>query len=164
METFEGLNFTVTGTILQVSEAEISAVEASLHCRFPSDYRRFITKYGTGFFCDFPIRIFSPESILASTAEDQQRLRDYWFWEKSAEVLTQQDAVRSIACFDSGSGDDIRFLPEDASTLFVLSHDDESITRCSSFRDLVRLYDSNSDLHVYEFQGHLPPDAIRRSA
>jgi hypothetical protein len=151
METFDTIQFTVTGLARPVSESEVLAAEKSLHCKFPADYRRFIQKYGAGYFRQLPVRVFSPQEIVASTPEDQQRLRDYWFWEESAGVLTQQEGVRSIACFDTDIGHDIRFLPEDASALFVFSHDDESITRCDGFREVARLLDPDHKLHIYEF-------------
>jgi hypothetical protein len=151
METFDTIKFTVTGSARPVSELDVLAAEEGLHCKFPSDYRRFIQKYGAGYFDQLPVRVFSPEQILASTPADQQRLREYWFWEESASVLTQQEGVRSIACFDTDIGHDIRFLPGDASALFVLSRYDESITRCCGLADIVRLLDPDHHLHVYEF-------------
>lgn len=154
METFETIKFSVIGSPQPVRESDVVAAEEALHCTFPPDYRRFIQKYGAGHFRQLPVRVFSPKRILATTAEDQQRLRDYWFWDESAKILTQQDGARSIACFDTDIGHDIRFLPEDASALFVLSHDDESITRCSGFADIVRLFDPDYDSHVYEFHPH----------
>lgn len=151
MEIFEEIKFVLIGTVRPVSEADILAAERGLGCKFPSDYRQFIQKYGAGYFSQLPVRVFSPRQILDRTNEDQNRLRDYWFWKKSKDVLTHQDGIRSIACFDTDIGHDIRFLPEDPSILFVLSHDDESITRCTGFRDIVRLFDPGFSQHVYEF-------------
>jgi len=154
METFDTIRFTLIGFARPVSESDVLAAEESLRCKFPSDYRRFIQKYGAGYFRQLPVRVFSPQQILASTPGDQQRLIEYWFWEESANVLTQQDGVRSIACFDTDIGHDIRFLPAEASALFVLSRDEESITRCSGFTDVVRLLDPDYASHVYEFHTH----------
>lgn len=154
METFETIKFTVIGSPRPVPESDVVVAERRLHCTFPSDYRRFVQKYGAGYFRRLPVRVFSPKQILETTPEDQQRLREYWFWEESEKILTQQDGVRSIACFDTDIGHDIRFLPEDASALFVFSHDDESITRCRGFADIVRFFDPDYDSHVYEFHPH----------
>ncbi|MDB5441185.1 MAG: hypothetical protein JWM33_3612 [Caulobacteraceae bacterium] len=151
METFDAIKFTVSGSARPVSELDVLAAEASLHCKFPSDYRRFIQKYGAGYFRRLPVRVFSPQQIVASTPADQQRLREHWFWEESADILTQQAGVRSVACFDTDIGHDIRFLPQDASALFVLSRYDGSITRCCGFADIVRLLDPDYHSCVYEF-------------
>jgi len=80
METFETIRFTVIGFPHPVPESDVVAAEKRLHCTFPSDYRRFIQSYGAGYFRQLPVKVFSPKQILASTAEDQQRLKDYWFW------------------------------------------------------------------------------------
>lgn len=152
METFDGIKFTIHGSVEPVPESEVVAAEESLNCKFPSDYRRFVMKYGAGFFLRLPIVIFPPKKIAACTEADQQRLRDHWFWDGSDEVLSQEDGVRSIACFDTDIGHDIRFLPENNSVMFVFSHDDDTITRCGCFKDIVRLLDPGCDSHVYEFR------------
>ncbi len=152
METFDGIKFTVNGSAEPVPEAEVVAAEESLNCKFPPDYRRFVMKYGAGFFLRLPIVIFPPKKILASTEADQQRLRDHWFWDESAAGLSQEEGVRSIACFDTDIGHDIRFLPEDDSVMFVFSHDDDTIKRCGCFKDIVRLLDPDCESQVYEFR------------
>jgi hypothetical protein len=152
METFDIIKFHVNGTTHPVPESEILAVEKSLGCKFPPDYRRFVQKYGPGYFRPLPVEVPSPRQILASVAETQQRLEDYWFWDESPDILTKEDAVRSIACFDTDIGHDIRFLPEDPWTLFVLWHEEETITRCRGFGDIVRLFDPDYESQVYEFR------------
>jgi len=152
METFDGIKFTVKGSAKPVPESEVAAAEEGLSCRFPPDYRRFVMKYGAGFFLRLPIVIFPPRKIAASTEADQHRLRDHWFWDGADEVLSQEDGVRTIACFDTDIGVDIRFLPEDASVMFVFSHDDDTITRCGSFKEIVRLLDPDCKSHIYEFR------------
>src|SRR5215470_9361352 len=109
MERFEGIKLLVVGSARPVPESEVAAAEERLKCRFPSDYRHFVTRFGPGYFSVLPLRVFSPAQVLASTPEDQQRLTEYWFWEESADVLTHRDGVRSIACFDTDVGHDIRF-------------------------------------------------------
>lgn len=151
METFDTIRFTVKGSARPVSKSDVLSAEESLGCKFPRDYCHFIQKYGAGYFRQLPVRVFSPDQILASTPADQQRLRDYWFWDDSASVLTRQEGVSSIACFDTDIGHDIRFLPRDASALFVLSRYDESITRCCGFADMVRLLDPHYESRVYQF-------------
>ena len=154
METFAGIQFALIGPARPVSESDILAAEERLFCKFPADYHRIVRKYGAGYFRGLPVQVFSPRQILNSTPEVQQRFREYWFWEESADVLTQQDAARSIGSFDTDIGHDIRFLPEDPSVLFLLSHDDGSITRCGGFADLVRLLERDYDWRDYEFHAY----------
>lgn len=155
--TFETIKFTVVGLTKPVSEQELAEVERKLNCRFPATYRHFVQKYGPGYFSDLCVRVFSPESILFCTKGDQQRLQEFWFWPGSATVLSQKDGVRSVACFDTNIGHDIRFLPEEPSTMFVLSRDEDRITRCHNFADIVRLVSPDCDSRVYEFHPHSSP-------
>jgi hypothetical protein len=152
METFDIIKFRVNGTTHPVPESEILAAEKSLRCKFPDEYRRFVQKYGPGIFRPLPVQVFSPQQILRFTPENRQRLEEYWFWDESPEILTKEDALRSIACFDTDIGHDIRFLPEDPSTFFVLWHEEETIARCDGFAGIVRLLDPDYESQVYDFK------------
>jgi hypothetical protein len=157
MPEFMNLSFNLDGPCHPVTEAELLAAEAKLSCRFPQDYRDFIRAFGAGWFDLISLRVFSPSYIVKTTERDQQRLRQYWFWNDSPDVWTQAQACRSVACFDSPSGHDIRFSPEDPSALYVLVHDVSTIKRVGSFAELVdflrtfeRSYEDDEDAPTYE--------------
>lgn len=139
MSDFKNLSFEVSGPSHPVPDSELLEAEATLGCRFPEDYRDFIRAFGAGCFDLVSLRVFSPAHIVKTTEADRERFREYWFWDASPEVWTQAQACRSIACFDSGGGHDIRFSPDDPSAIYLLPHGDPWIKRVTSFAELVDL-------------------------
>lgn len=133
---FHSLQIEVINTIHPVPIEEVEAVERTLGARFPIGYRDFVTRFGTGEFMDVPLMVLGPADVLARHDQDQKRLAEYWFWDESSDILSQKDAITSIACFDGSSGDDIRFLPGSEDTYFLLPHEDGVARRCTGIRSL----------------------------
>src|SRR5882724_6559668 len=118
MRTLAGITFEVVGRSKPVPLEELERCERQLGCIFPECYREFITQVGAGYFEDIPIRVSTPQRIVESTNEDRERLKEYWFWDESAAVLSQERGVASIECFDTDIGHDLRFLPSDPSRIY----------------------------------------------
>jgi len=110
---------------------EVDAVEAELDVVFPEGYREFVTTLGLGQYCNF-IRIDMPSRILSEYEEHQRSLNEYWFWDLSKDVLSQERAMESIKIGDTDHGDVIIFHPENNRELFVLPRDDDLLHRIGS--------------------------------
>jgi hypothetical protein len=135
--SFHGVNFEVSRPLRPIGSAELESAEAALGCRFPSDYREFVLRFGAGEFDELTLRVFSPSQIVRMTPEDRDRFSQYWFWVDSPEVWTKEKAIESIACFDGSCGDDIRFHPSDPQTMYLLPHEKTVIYRFTSFADII---------------------------
>jgi hypothetical protein len=138
VHSFNGIDFEVTKPLRPVGVSELHYAERALGCRFPSDYREFVLRFGSGEFEELTLQVFSPSQIIQITPGDRTRLSEYWFWADSSAVWTQDRAIESIACFDGSCGDDIRFHPADPSTMYLLPHEDTLIHKFTSFPDIVR--------------------------
>lgn len=138
IHSFNGISIEVTSPLSPVGVAELESAERTLGCRFPSDYREFVLRFGSGEFERLALRVFSPSEIVQMTPTDRARFSEYWFWVDSPDVWTQERAVESIACFDGSCGDDIRFHPAESQTMYLLPHGDTVIHKFTSFADIVR--------------------------
>ncbi len=138
VHSFNGINFEATIPLRPVEVAELEFVERVLGCRFPSDYREFVLRFGSGELEELTLRVFSPSQIVQMTPDDRARSSEHWFWVDSPDVWTRERAVESIACFDGSSGDDIRFHPADSESMYLLPHEDTVIHKFTSFADIVR--------------------------
>jgi hypothetical protein len=135
--SFRKLRFETSRPLHPIAVGELESVEQALRCRFPSDYRDFVLRFGSGEFDQISLCVQRPSEILQRTDEDRARLAKYWFWDHSPDVWSQARAVESIACFDGTSGDDIRFHPSDLHSMYLLPHEDNFIIRFTSFADIV---------------------------
>ena len=110
---FMGIALLPDSLLSPVSIEELEMVEAQLEFTFPKAYRDFVVKLGCGETA-FHLRVFHPHDILESYMDEtQERLSEHWFWDKSPNVLTQNQAVECVPFFDSSDGDDIIFHPSD---------------------------------------------------
>ncbi len=86
---FQGITFIPDSPPSPVSIEELESVEVQLGFTFPEDYRAFISTLGIGE-TEFHIRLFSPQDILDDhLLEVQARLAEFWFWDKSPDILIQ---------------------------------------------------------------------------
>ena len=92
---FDDIEFEPLGEFLPIGEEELVRAEDALNCRFPEDYRKFVTTFGEGEFNECPIRVNSPSSIAARTLGHQEILTNYWFWEGSEDTWTHAQAMES---------------------------------------------------------------------
>jgi hypothetical protein len=139
MPTIAGIKLRLKGTASPIPLEELERCERLLNATFPPCYRKFITEIGSGSFLDVPIRVFPPAHVCATTAEDQERLNQYWFWHESAAILPPETGAKSIQCFDTDVGHDLRFVPTDPSRFYFMSRHDESITVCRDLSDVLPL-------------------------
>lgn len=138
---FKGISFVVaTPPLRPISIQDLSAVEERLGFLFPEDYRAFVNTFGLGY-TDLSIRTLSPQGILDSRLDEVRgRLSEYWFWDKSPDVLTQAQAIECVPFFDSDYGDDILFHPSDPNRWFILVHEAEEVVVVHCFRELYNFY------------------------
>jgi hypothetical protein len=159
MPKVAGIRFSVRGNARPVPTAELERCERLLGATFPACYREFITQVGAGYFADIPIRAFEPRRVLATTPGDQDRLRQYWFWDESAAVLPQDRGVTSIQCFDTDVGHDLRFVPSDASRFYFLSRHEGLIVACRELSDVLPLVGVGAFRRLRSFTFHpWPPE------
>ncbi|PSB01387.1 SMI1/KNR4 family protein [Merismopedia glauca] len=137
---FMGIVLLPNSALSLVSVEELESVEAELGFTFPEDYRNFVITLGSGV-TDFSLRVYPPRTILESQMlEVQDRLSEFWFWDKSPDILTQSQAIECVPFFDSPDGDDILFHPSDQSRWFILQHDGDKIIVIHSFQKLCAFY------------------------
>jgi len=133
-----GISLFVDGVARPIAPGELDRCERLLGAQFPKCYRDFVMQVGAGYFQDIPVRVSAPQHILDTTPKDRERLRQYWFWHDSEAILTQEQGIQSIQCFDTDIGHDIRYLPVDSSVFYLLSRDDSSIVRCRDLSDVLK--------------------------
>ena len=106
------------------NDAEVDAVETKANFHFPTGYREYVTTLGRGEYCSY-IRIHMPWKILSEYRDYQRFLKEYWFWDRGAEVISKSKATESVNVGDTMDGDVILFHPSNPGELFVLPrHDD----------------------------------------
>jgi hypothetical protein len=138
VHSFNGVDFEASTPLSPVEVAELESAERALGCRFPSEYREFVLRFGSGELKELTLRVFAPSQIVQMTPDDRARFSEHWFWVDSPDVWTQERAVESIACFDGSCGDDIRFHPADPQTMYLLPHEDTVIHKFTTLADIVR--------------------------
>jgi hypothetical protein len=151
---FQDIPFAFNSPLRTISIQKLSEIEDHLGFLFPEDYRAFITTVGIGE-AEFHLRALSPQHIFDENLfELRGRLAEFWFWDKTPEILTQAHAVECVPFFDSSDGDDIIFHPSNRNRWFLLPHSDEAVIVVHSFWELcahyLQIYD---DLKApYEFK------------
>ena len=114
-----------TSPLQGVAEQDVVAAEAAFGGRFPDGYSAFITKYGRGLLGGL-VRIYTPREIAEgprSFAEWRKRIGEYWFWEKTADLLSKEIALECVVIADTVGDDELIFHPSDPNRLCVLAHD-----------------------------------------
>ena len=122
------------------SDAEVSALEATLGCSFPPGYGEFVTTFGEGEI-NWLVRVFPPWRILdggdglENFVQWRQRINEYWFWEG----IDKQHAIQSIMLGDTANGDQLCFHPDEPTAIHVLPRDrDCAMFVGSSIMELIR--------------------------
>jgi hypothetical protein len=150
---FMGITLLPNAPLSLASLEELESVETQLGFTFPEAYRNFVTTLGSGE-TEFSLRVFSPRSILDDhLPEVRDRLSEFWFWDQSPDILTQNQAVECVPFFDSSLGDDILFHPSNLNRWFILGHGAEKVVVVQSFQELCDFYLQDEDLvHPYKFE------------
>ncbi|QQS40684.1 MAG: SMI1/KNR4 family protein [Acidobacteriota bacterium] len=107
---------------------EVKKAEDLLGASFPDGYREFVTALGKGTYYGWntAIKVLMPSEILSGNKDRQEFLSEYWFWERSEDILPKNEAIESIAMCDNDIGDVVIFHPDAPEKLFVLPHEEES--------------------------------------
>jgi hypothetical protein len=151
---FQGISFVFNSPLRTIPIQKLTGIEDRLGFLFPEDYRAFITTLGVGD-TQFHLRAYSPQRILDEDLfELRGRLAEFWFWDKTPDILTQAHAVECVPFFASEDGDDIIFHPSNRNCWFLLPHGDEAVIVVRSFRELCAYYlQRYDDLQApYEFE------------
>jgi hypothetical protein len=134
-------DITISGQPLApASEAEVSALEATLDCSFPPGYGEFVTTFGEGEI-NWLVRVFPPWRILdggdglENFAQWRQRINKYWFWTG----IDKQRAIQSIMLGDTANGDQLCFHPDEPTVIHVLPrYRDYALIGGASIMELIR--------------------------
>jgi SMI1 / KNR4 family (SUKH-1) len=143
MMTFQGISIVSDVPLCPIGSEELMQIEAELGFRFPNDYREFVLKIGAGELIGLWICAYDPKAILmGGMAEMRDRLSEFWFWDQSPEILTQEKALQCVPFFNTTCGADILFHPSNPGEWFILEHDqeDETVKTVNSFRGLFDFY------------------------
>jgi hypothetical protein len=111
--------YIVNPTLKTATSAAVEAAERKLKAKFPTGYAEFVTQFGEGLYCTY-MRVYPPGRIVKENPEFQQRIREYYFWDKGAKVLAKERALESIRIADTLDGDELIFHPTRPDELFVL--------------------------------------------
>lgn len=124
-------NITVVGGPPALSTPEeVDAAEAQLGIRFPAGYREYVTRFGEGVLGGSWVRVYPPRRILSgdnNLAEWRQRIDEYWFWDDGRDVLTKDQALRSVILGDTTDGDELVVHPDHPDRVYVLPRNREDI-------------------------------------
>jgi hypothetical protein len=140
---FQGISIVSDVPLCPIEPEDLRQVEAELGFRFPNDYREFVLTLGAGEIMDLWICAFDPSDILlGGMGEMHDRLAEFWFWDQSPEILTQEKALQCVPFFNTTCGDDILFHPSNPDEWFILEHDqeDETVKTVNSFQELFDFY------------------------
>jgi SMI1 / KNR4 family (SUKH-1) len=164
MMIFQGISIVSDVPLCPIGPEDLMQIEAELGFRFPNDYREFVLTIGAGELMDLSICADDPKAILmGGMAEMRDRLAEFWFWDQSPEILTQEKALQCVPFFNTTCGADILFHPSNPDEWFVLEHDqeDETVKTVNSFRELFdfyfRIYHDEAAGEIIEFPLQFQP-------
>ncbi|RKR09889.1 SUKH superfamily protein [Flavobacterium sp. 90] len=103
---------------------DILACEKTLNIAFDTDYKEYVSTYGSGILGGTYVRIYLPETIILTLAEWKDRITEYWFWDEGKDVLTKDEVLNAIRIGDTYDGDEIILFK---SEYFVLPRHSEMI-------------------------------------
>jgi hypothetical protein len=108
---------------------DILACEKTLNIAFDTDYKEYVSTYGSGILGGTYVRIYLPETIILTLAEWKNRITEYWFWDEGREVLTKDEVLNAIRIGDTYDGDEIILFK---SEYFVLPRHSEMIYKAGN--------------------------------
>lgn len=108
----------------------LDAVEHTIGCKLPTDYRDIMTTFGVGTYCGF-IHFLQPDEIPARAKQSRGNWVEHseFFWPQSDFRLPLDLALQSFVLAITLDGDEIIFCPPAQSNLFVLPRHDDLIYR-----------------------------------
>lgn len=143
-----------------VTATDVARAEAELGLRFPVGYGEFITALGAGCL-SHALRVYSPQRVQRELEDWRARIRQYWFWDAGADVLTKAEALQSVVFADTLAGDEFIFSPASPDRILVLPRYSENVF-CAG-RDLWEMIEWTFDsgelfepVDEYSFEGFGP--------
>jgi hypothetical protein len=112
----------------RVRAEELDAIEQTIECKLPADYRAIMTTFGVGTYCGF-VYFWHPGEIPRQT----QVYREIWarysefFWPQSDRILALDQALRSFVLAITIDGDEIIFCPPPRDSFYVLPRHDQVV-------------------------------------
>jgi hypothetical protein len=116
-----------------IAPEELDAVERTIGCSLPADYRAIMGTFGVGTYSGF-VYFWHPSEI-PQRAEYSRRIwteHSHFFWPQSDSVLPLDLALQSFVLAITLDGDEIIFCPPAQNNLFVLPRHEEVIRRMPS--------------------------------
>jgi hypothetical protein len=128
--------------------AQVIQVEKALGIQLPEGYRRFITRWGLGVYCDL-FWIYAPDQIMQSYHKYRKAWKNFshfdvqgkrhWLYEGSEGILDESQLQESIVIGDSSDGDKLVFFPCQHNKIYILPRNSRTITWIKAdFSDLHR--------------------------
>ena len=108
------------------SDSEVKEAEAKLGVTFPIEYHEYITTLGEGNLGCL-VQVHPPWRIIAELDRWRDRIRQYWFWDEGAHVLTDEQAEESIVIANTLNGDELIFHPSQPERILVLPRNHDTI-------------------------------------
>lgn len=100
---------TNTTKLILPNKNDISECEKTFKISFEDDYKEYILKYGEGVLGGTYIRVYLPKRIMQTNDDWVKRISEYWFWDAGKEVMTKEEALKSVRIGDTFDGDEILF-------------------------------------------------------
>lgn len=116
-------------------EASYNLAEQELGVELPTIYKKYVTTFGRGLYCDF-IRLFAPSDLI--------KRKDMYSrpWDGRSKVISSEEANTAIILADSIEGDHIVFFPSRPDDVFVF-------LRGSIYLDLCHIPAGFSNLSIW---------------
>lgn len=142
-------NVTIIESSLELATPEeVTEAETLLNLKFPDGYRKYVTRFGNGAFCQY-VRVFMPSLILTEYKVYQAAWNDIFLSEAGRVVLPKEKIVESVIWADTFCGDQILFHPDNPHQSYLLPEDEDMIYRLSS--DVDKVLDSLCGTKNFEF-------------
>jgi hypothetical protein len=90
--------------------ADVGRLEQRLGLTLPRGYSDYVTTLGDGFLCDL-VRVYLPSRIARELKPWRQRIKYFWFWDQSPDILKKEAALQSIVIADTLQGDELLLNP-----------------------------------------------------
>lgn len=113
--------FSVTRQLRPVTVESAHEAEAALDIQWPQGYVSFVTRYGAGDISTF-VRVYVPQRVVDEREAWRDRVREYYFWDAGADVLSRDEVLASVVIADTHGGDELIMAPSGG--LYVLPRDE----------------------------------------
>lgn len=117
----------IGASLTLATDKQVDALEKKLGVTLPPGYREYVTTLGDGVLGGTFVRVYMPATIVNQLDDWRKRIKEYWFWDEGAAVLTKKRAIESVIIADTLNGDEVLFHPEEPGRILVLPRYKERI-------------------------------------